>query len=305
MDALLSELNQLIERQKNIIKIYHKRNDIDIVYIKSRWDDFSSRWESVMNTKTKNEIKDIMLNNLVLLHQVHAFLVGSEIKFYHKHLIPNFRPAHDTIFNSMGIKRPYVKFKQIPTPIFTEFIKGITYFKTDIDARMERPVYHRIKSCGSKSMTIKEKFGITGYYSVDKALSKKEAIKKCYIERVIYDKIFQWILHQQDVSHLRELREMKILYEYMFPKSELTIEVRDYIGIQPMVLYIKDSKTESEEIYEKSQDTPVIRCSLSHNGKYFHKYQTFEKEESWIPGKLPSEPISKSVARILLRPQTW
>lgn len=180
-----------------------------------------------------------------------------------------------------------MRFKQIPTRVFTEFIKGITYFKAE--PVREQPFYHRRTSCGTKELTIEEKF--------DTFLKKQTAIRLCCIERFIYDGIFQIVLHRQDVSHQRELKQMEWLYEDIFG-GELRVEVRGFLGERPTRVYIIEPAFNREQMYEKTLGMPVVRCSKTENGVKYHKFQSFEREEPWVFGELPMKTIAERVAHL-------
>ena len=129
-------------------------------------------------------------------------------------MVPLFRSAHDTILGSLDIKRPGSKFRRLPTKVFTEFIKGITYFATD--SVRERP----------SELQIKEKFRREHGYFENSANDNREHLKTCLIERMIYNCIYEAILHKQDLAHLQELEEISDL----FPNSNIHVSVSHYQG---------------------------------------------------------------------------
>jgi len=292
-EHVFNELSKLTKQFEHFLS--YRVGTVDADVYKKQYDKLALQWKSTVENLTIKEKKHIFDDNIVVFHDIHKNLVGENIIYGHKKLVPLFRGAHDTIFGSLGIKRPSVKFKRIPTKAFTEYIKGITFFKTELVT--ENPVYHRSSSCGTGTLNIKQKFRHLKGYSLDSAQNNREHVAKCYIERLIYGEIYEMLLHSQDIAHKRELRIMERLYEDFYPGNNLRIHVKHYDGINPMLLII--SNANYEETYEKNPSSNVVRCSKRYNGdneKFFHKIQTFEKELPWIEGKLPKKTLMQELS---------
>jgi hypothetical protein len=78
------------------------------------------------------------------------------------------------LFKTHSDKNKY--FKNIPTKLFTEFCKGVTYL-----------IYHRNISGGDKNERSDVKFKIKPSNSDDTQNKKKNFLKRCLIERLVYD----------------------------------------------------------------------------------------------------------------------
>jgi hypothetical protein len=284
MDIILKDTIVIINKINKLLVYTIPHTNLES-YIQSI-NNISLQWKTVGRTLTSKERKEFFNNNIQQLHYIHENLVGTTIKTYHKKYINLFRSAHDTIFASLDIKRPVIKFKQLPTLVFTEFLKGITYFKTDII--YETPIYHRSNSCSTGTLTIRDKFGRKTIYSDEAALTNISYIQRCYIERQIYNEIFKSILYKQDVSHLKELETIKRLYDTKVHNNSLTLIVNHYdppAYIHPTQLHISYSNTH-KEIYIKQPLSNIVLCEKQENGVMYHKTQTFEKEMPWLIGPL-------------------
>lgn len=88
--------------------------------------------------------------------------------------------------------------------LFTEFLKGISYFSSDIIHPYTRPIYHREKSCGHRNNL--NELDCNGILPTDvEYMRRKNKINLCAIERRIYDNIFKNInpMEMQDTNHIR------------------------------------------------------------------------------------------------------
>lgn len=281
MDELLKDtvkattrLQQFLGRRAGTFNADHHKKVLDSL---------ANQWKSMAVTLTRKEKNKFFDANIHLFHQIHTTLVGHYISNGHKELVQLFRSPHDIIFRSMDIKRPGAKFRRLPTKVFTEFVKGITFFSKD--AVRETPVYHRLKACGTSELAIADKFRRIRGYSADSAHTNKERVRLCYIERLIYNQIFETILHTQDHGHIRELKEMERLYQDLFPSSNLDVKVGHFEGIPrifPTTLHVTDD--EYIEHYHKDINSNLVRCSKKQNGQTYHKFQSFEGETPWLLG---------------------
>jgi hypothetical protein len=84
-----------------------------------------------------------------------------------------------------------------------EFLKGITYFQRNAaDQVADRPIYHRTLSCGRHNAL--NELDCTGFYdNPQEFLRRSMKIRKCTIERSIYDKLFAKYFpsQEQNFSH--------------------------------------------------------------------------------------------------------
>ena len=289
MDELLNELDILLERFRFYLekKFQGILNPVHITL----FNDFATKWKDEANRLSSRDIKNFFKENKLRFYKIHDTLVGS---FAQNYLPCNeynkLRSAHDIIFRSIYIIRPATVFNHLPTQLFTEFCKGITYFKNQ--NVKERQIYHRKNSCGSGSKTIAEKF--KKQYSYDKIVSNKEHMRTCYIERLIYDDIYFNTLHYQDFEHNEELLKMIRLYDDIY-KGSIRIEIW-YKYKTPIEIKITTKAPKNfnefymiEEQYIKSPNSNIVRCNKSikyidNSSKNYYKVQTFDKEEKWIEG---------------------
>ena len=114
---------------------------------------------------------------------------GSELTRI-KHTISkmaNLRSLHDKVFTN------HLKYdKSTPlhvTDLFEMFIKGITYFSNE--SSDVHPIYHRFYSCGPREDT--HRLGnlvCTGTLGKTELNRRRNLIERCYIERLIFDKLW-------------------------------------------------------------------------------------------------------------------
>lgn len=294
METLIAELETLSKGMR--VYLRNRTGDAGADRWQQKWQAFALKWKAKVALLTPQERKDLVNAHILALHEAHKVLVGDEISHGHKMLVPLFRGPCDIIFGSLHIKRPYVKFRRIPTRVFTEFVKGITYFRTD--ANHEWPIYHRLNSCGSGELDVKKKFRRKQGYSNDAGMDNRARVRTCYIERLIYDKIFSAILFRQNVAHLHELQDMERLHDDLYPGVQLQVHVGKFVGTNPTYVSIIDQNTKDEEIYEKEPESNIVRCSKIEGGAHFHKMQTFERATPWLPGPLPPKTFAQRIAHL-------
>lgn len=148
-----------------------------------------------------------------------------------------FRHYIDSLFTNK------MKFRKKPgmyvTKIFGEFIRGVTYFNTET-LNDFFPIYHRLASCGPPEQTLSCKN--------KQKKSEKKKIRKCYIERLIYNDIFihntlnfpkttEFVEHSQDEGHIEAINRIKTKFEECFPKRNIIVEM-NYLNEYPTELQI-------------------------------------------------------------------
>jgi len=178
-------------------------------------------------------------------------------------------------------KRP--SFGYLPTVLFNEFCKGITYF--DNEDIHERPSYHRDASCGSATKTAIEKFSIQTKDTPEEVIRKKAAVRLCYIERLIYDDIYRTILYSQDISHLFEKQTMDRLHSEYFPSDNITVKLIYNDVVFPVVLSVttvnSTNGSTTIETYAKPWKGTTVKCTKIMGEKCYNKTQEFSKKEEW------------------------
>jgi hypothetical protein len=229
------------------------------------------------------DIKSFINEKQGYLFHIHEILVGTFSKTYVKDFesdIIKIRSVHDKLFKKcLNISQPRHRFGRLPTWLFSNFCKGITYFKNNIGID-EIPVYHREQSCGSKEMTASEKF----VESDNK--NKQIYLRNCYIERFIYDQIYINTFHNQNIEHLIELRQIERLYQNAFPYENLVIKVSYRDDIHPCCLVLTYTTKDGlliRETYTKSINNQINHCKkFSSDGNEYEKIQTYDQEVGWI-----------------------
>ena len=212
---------------------------------------------------------------------------------------PTVRSIHDKLFvNLLNFpKNPPLRI----TRVFEDFIQGITYFRKET-VHGEQPIYHRLTSCGPGTNAFRTRYNQcnNGMSKKAKQLSKTR-IQTCYIERLIYDKLYNTqtlffpargnSVSSQDQGHLNWLEQTKADFKTCFPNIDIVVELNDFDGLMPSKLTIirrKKNGNSSREVYIKdiihgeikTYDV-FVQCSLFANNKEKRKVQRFEKEEKW------------------------
>ncbi len=233
------------------------------------------------NEKHRPDYSEKYLGKLVQLHDT---IYGEFSKYYlNQDDRTNFRSAYDKVFkgafNIQNFDNYILKF---PTKIFTEFIKGITYFENEHES--ERPIYHRSVSCGPKLQSNAQKFG------VKMSRSKKAHLRRCYVERKIYDEIYTRIVHSQEVRHLKELRKIENLYQTEIPNEHLNINIEFRNSIYPVSVIISWFDNQGLQVVDKfvksysrvNEYSDRVLCTRQTSRALYEKVQTFRDESPWI-----------------------
>lgn len=213
------------------------------------------RFHSLLQKATQPE-----LSNLKITY-------NSELFYIKYHIATLFRSWHDNIFiNILDIK----KMPQNATHIFEEFIKGITYFSDEID--QAHPIYHRLYSCGPYQDTHRQGNLICFDTLTDEEIKRrKPLIERCYIERLIYNEIYNLeSLHfpkgneepTQDDGHLFRLDLTRQDYETCFPGCNIEVKVSYMNEKFPLMLTItkthKNSKQTTHTWKKSLKDTSIV-----------------------------------------------
>jgi len=214
----------------------------------------------------------------VVLYKIYDVFLGTTAKLYNKSSdIQEYRGSIDKLFNTLNIK-PKSYFNYLPTRIFNQFVRGITYF--DDENPTENPVYHRDASCKSSSMNIDAKFSKP---------SSKELLKKCYIERKIYNVLYQHFLHEQEVRHLKELYLVERYFQQYFPNISINVSIMyedNYYPYKCVIITLDNDKVISTETYTKkpwNRETVLCEKQNIKNGRstFFSKINSYQSNNSW------------------------
>ena len=224
--------------------------------------------------------EEFWTKNVANVSVIHDTLVGKFAKtFTIRADIDKLRTAINQMFGLFH-KRPSFSF--LPTILFNEFCKGITYFQNEVV--IERPSYHRDASCGESDKTAMDKFTILATDAPGEAIRKKTAVRLCYIERLVYDALYSKILYAQDLSHLFEKQIMDHLHLHYFPNETISIEITYDCVILPVALTVKTMNHNglpTIEKFTKPWTSSIVRCEKTEAGKLYVKTQSFVQEEAW------------------------
>lgn len=189
---------------------------------------------------------------------------------------------------------------KFPAMIFIEFCKGITYFDNESITEISKLVYHRDASCGPSDRDYLNKFQKVSLDTETEQMRKANALRKCYIERSIFNDIYMLFTYQ-DVGHLLELKHIERLLEEYYPNQNLRIIITEYDNvIYPKNMMLINTSHSNNitiqiiETYTKARDplsyyVSEVYCyktiTKQKNGKSivktFSKIQSFQQEMEW------------------------
>jgi hypothetical protein len=216
---------------------------------------------------------------------------------YDKDLQFALKRLHDRIKIALNYNTIIKGDKARVTAVFTEFAKGITYFRNETENQeMRWPVYHRNASCGSKQKPSEYRF-LRTLYGDDQG----KYVERCYIERLVYDELFNKISGLQNLDHLFELDRIARYHEDYFPSTMLRVAIRYNANDEPYRLTIDehDVKTKSllrKSVFTKQQSTQDVACTKYdfQNDEMFEKRQTFDHYVEWVStGKFLDRELSE------------
>lgn len=183
---------------------------------------------------------------------------------------PSLRSYHDRIFKNIFNFANHDP-RNI-THVFDEFIKGITYF--EVENPTNEPVYHRLSACGDGTDAFRR---LNNQCTSDldrKAKNEiKSKIEKCYLERLIYDRLYQdteLTFDQppvQDQGHLKRLEETKKDFQSCFPHVDIDVHI-EYDAHMPVKLVITKSVKNNPLIREEYTKRIVFGSAFGDNKMY-------------------------------------
>ena len=203
---------------------------------------------------------DLINSEQVRLFRIHDTLVGKFAKLYLN--TTSLRSLHDSLFiRILNIRVPRKRFARLATFLATRFCQGITFFANNGGRN----------SCGPLS-------GINR--------TNKYFVKNCYIERMIYNYIYNHVFYEQDIGHMHELKNIERIYQDFYKNENLAIQVIfSSDQLHPHQLIITTTKLNDQpivEIYTKPYDTEIVDCIKYIGSQKYEKTQTFLKESNWI-----------------------
>lgn len=159
--------------------------------------------------------------------------------------------------------------------VFTEFVKGITYFQ--VDTVHQPPVYHRDSSCGQRNRAGLAGLDCTGHDTgSDEWTHRSSKVRNCLVDRLVYDQIFckYHPFCEQDLRHAHMLRDTDRAmnkFESCFPNTPLHVTLEwSADGLFPTVLNVQigNATKRVSEIYMKTlnaYDPATCNCNAISN----------------------------------------
>jgi hypothetical protein len=271
MNLLQAALNEIM-----IQRVYFRQNSINSPDPKiTPFLDALDEFELQIMTDTTRNYATFVRTNLQSFWVLKRTLVGKDVQLFKDAYTTRLRKRLTAQYNRIVIN---IRFNAIVdeltqrvTRTFTEFSKGITFFDHEHHA-----------SCGTKNLATAQKFLKTKF-----GPDMGPAISRCYIERLIYDEIFQNELGHQDIQHKLELDEVSRHYDKYFPGTNLRVRIRFLPNLVPISVDIITDDT--IEKYTKTLNVngdynDVVFCEkqeLRGNRNSFDKFQTFAGEAPW------------------------
>jgi hypothetical protein len=242
----------------------------------------------------------------VLLDTYHDDLI--KMRFHWKEINDGRVTSYiDRIFKNI-LKIDGSKMPRGITLLFEEFVKGITYFKSQVDPQNPLPVYHRFASCGIGTDAFRQQHHVC-IDTLNRTEKKehREKVKRCYIERLIYDELWRMeTLHfpasgtnapSQDEGHIHRLKLTHKDFQTCFKNQDIKVKLnKDNIyPIECIIETWSKDKLVCEEIYKKEiMDFnnkikvygPIVTCSKKCDGVEYKKFQAFQLERAWTKVRL-------------------
>lgn len=183
--------------------------------------------------------------------------------------------------------------------IFSEFMKGITYFKGQ-DTDVGRPIYHRTTSCGPRNDKDFKKNNLNCNNigdAYDEFERRRLNVRNCLLERFIYDQLFnRYYDVPQDDKHIYQMHDIDRYNFYTcFQGTIFSIKPIKFVNNMPVALSFNmtnNNKSKTETYYREldafgNTYLPNVRCHRTIIDKESHmtinesKIQSFDAEKVW------------------------
>jgi hypothetical protein len=236
-----------------------------------------------------DDYEDFIKLNLDKFKLLKRILIGQDKEFYDNSLNITLKNNFRTLYNRIIIPMKYNEITdfRIVTKVFTNFVKGITYFQIE-EQTYRWPIYHRNVSCGTNALTTEYKFKKTMF-----GPKKDKLVERCFIERTIYNILYKKILDSQNLGHLVEYSNITRIYQNYFPNVYIQIEIQyltnTYYPIRIIInkLDVISTVIIETQIYTKTCNPitfvydDIIRYEKEDINHNYAKTQTFDNEEAW------------------------
>ncbi len=289
MDNLKSSLNDVMKKRLKFLnttvnaKVQSRVIDTEDV---QEFLDSCKEFYNVICMNSKINFRLFVRDNNRQLYMLRSSLISTDFTFYQKSYSQNLQSRltkeYRRIFIKIRYKQNIELFKRKATNMFTEFAKGITYFESEFQPE-RNPIYHRNSSCGSSRVVSNFRFTKTLF-----GPNMSEYVKRCLIERLLYDRIYEHTLRLQNIGHKKELQSVTIIYDSYFPSLSLKINQIDFSDCgHPTYVsigYYNKDVLVIEETFTKGVGETDVYCTKTDykNDKYYEKLQTFSNVESWM-----------------------
>ena len=207
----------------------------------------------------------------IVLYRIYDAILGKTTRLYiPEDTVRRTRDPVDALFRKLGIDQVDTHFQSLATRTFQTFCRGITTFNMP---------------CGD------ELHATWNTQATEEARDiARNRVSKCYIERLIYDELYKYYLHEQDVRHLVELHKMNRIHAVWFPGTEIRVRIRYEENFYPCECIIEQehpaSMTLTTETYTKRpwfRDDVMCSKTVSVATQMvaYSKTQSFDQETPW------------------------
>lgn len=276
-------LNIIVKLKKNILtkKLYnHQTETYNELIIQMK--KIVNKMIGKYNDESTEDKREFIHKNIHTIYKLYDLFYNKEVKQNILTIIErnNVRGIVDKFYKIFcGIDRIEDFFKYLPTKIFNDFIKGITHFESD--TVYTHPNYHRTNSCGKADKEHFTQFEIQDGDDVNTQKHKKNALIQCYIDRLIYNEIYTYILHEQDARHLYEVKILeRMVSKYVTINLKLKLSYTKPIKLMIDVFMFRNVPI-YREVYTKYKDGRVLAIRVETNEKYRFKVQTYHQKTEW------------------------
>lgn len=271
---------------------YYSQNNLTFLVIAlKRWEKTLVKTDPILMTQFKNKYYDSLKTMYETLNAIKDTKITSLFNKIFTHRLAFSKHMPSNVSN-----------------IFGAFIKGITFFSNELP--IGSPAYHRLVSCGlGRDAYHREFMKCKADMIQTERKATEQRIHTCYIERLIYDRLYRDLtLHfplsgdevlTQDKRHLDFLEDTKRDFQSCFPNTDYTVSI-EYENNKPYMLTIQKLYQDKEvvlETYLKEFDNsalgglqygPIVFCTKKTKDKHYVRYQRFD-QSSFVPWRRVSK----------------
>lgn len=250
---LLTKNPEIVFHSSKLNINFNEINETELNHFYSKLSSFHNKLNKIKNNRIL--IQGFIDRQYDLLKQIKYFLSGYNSQ--------KARSLHDKIFVNIFRMNSHIPLGI--TRVFEEFVKGITYFSNEEENKKKIPIYHRVASCGNSSIHFRNQY--LKCYSTnlpEDVELKRKHIFKCYLERLIYDKMYKHLTFnfqsgpfyqnlEQNEGHQFQLSERAHDFNTCFIGVQLKIDLI-FDGLFPTILqieYVKNGIIIKKETFEK------------------------------------------------------